>query len=118
MKTGLLANTTGPRKGQRSLKMKHSMIIGLTAAAVMAVVPVATAVITIPDGSLSATASASGNGGYDYAISSSSIDAQSVSEAHITGQVTAYSLPNVNAGWFSIGLITQSERDRALVTYV
>ncbi len=68
--------------------------------------------ITIPDGTLTA----SGAGGYAYSISGSSIDAQSA-ETHVTGTVTAYSLPNVNAGWFTIGLITEFERDRALVTY-
>jgi hypothetical protein len=69
--------------------------------------------IVIPNGVLTA----SGEGGYAYSISSASINAQTVSEAHVTGTVTGYSLPNVNSGWFEIGLITQSERDRALVTY-
>ena len=94
--------------------MKRSMIIGLSVAAVaLAVAPVAMAGITIPD----ATLTASGEDGYDYAISSTSINAQTVPEVHITGTVTGYSLPSVNAGWFEIGLITQSERDRALVSY-
>ena len=68
--------------------------------------------IIIPD----ATLTASGLGGYAYSISSTSFNAQS-GETHVTGNITGYSLPNVNAGWFTIGLITQSERDRALVTY-
>jgi hypothetical protein len=78
----------------------------------LAVSGMAQANITLPDGTLTA----SGEDGYAYFISSTSINAQT-NEVHVTGTVTAYSLPNINAGWFTIGLITQSERDRALVTY-
>jgi len=73
----------------------------------------AQASITIPDGTLTA----GGLGGYAYSISDTAINAQAAPEVHVTGRVTAYALPSVNAGWFTIGLITESQRDRALVTY-
>ena len=69
--------------------------------------------IVVSDGWLSA----SGEDGYAYAISSNTINAQDVAEAHVSGTVTGYSFANVNAGWFEIGLITKYQRDRALVTY-
>jgi len=69
--------------------------------------------IFLPDGTLTA----SGEDGYAYSISSTVMDAQNTPEVHVSGKVTGYSLPHVNAGWFTIGLITKSERDRALVTY-
>jgi hypothetical protein len=72
----------------------------------------ASAGLSLPNGTLTA----SGVDGYAYSISSTSMDAQS-GETHVSGTVTGYSMPNVNAGWFEIGLITKSERDRALVTY-
>jgi hypothetical protein len=87
-------------------------LTALTAVLLGAALHHASASITIPDGTLTA----SGEDGYAYAISSTSINAQS-GVTHVTGSITGFSLPNVNAGWFEIGLITQSERDRALVTY-
>lgn len=69
--------------------------------------------VTIPNG----TITASGEDGYDYIISSGSINAQACSEVHVTGKITAGTFPNVNAGWLCLGLITKYERDRALTTY-
>jgi hypothetical protein len=92
--------------------MKKLITICAVITMILALSSVAEANIALPDGTLTA----SGEGGYAYSISSTAINAQSA-ETHVSGTVTAYSLPNVNAGWFTIGLITQSERDRALVTY-
>lgn len=71
--------------------------------------------ITIPNGTLTIP----WNNGtwpafrYAYSISGTPINAQDVPEAHVTGTVTGYSLPAVNNGWFTIGLITKSELDRS-----
>lgn len=92
--------------------MKKVFLV-MAAVALLCLGVVAQASITIPNGTLTA----SGEDGYAYSISSASINAQTASEVHVTGNVSAYSLPNINAGWFTIGLITESERDRALVTY-
>jgi len=73
----------------------------------------ASANLSLPTGTLSA----SGEGGYDYLISPAAMDAQNVPQVYVSGTVTAYSLPNVNQGWFEIGLITKYQRDRALNTY-
>lgn len=99
------------RVKNRKINMRKTLT-ALTALLLGAALYNASASITIPDGTLTA----SGQGGYAYSISSTAINAQS-GETHVTGGVTAYSLPNVNAGWFTIGLITESQRDRALVTY-
>jgi hypothetical protein len=92
------------------------MIIELSVAAVaLAVAPVAMADVTIPDGTLTIP----WNNGtwpafrYAYSISATPINAQNVPEVHVTGTVTGYSLPAVNNGWFTIGLITQSEWARS-----
>jgi hypothetical protein len=69
--------------------------------------------ISLPSGTLSA----GGLDGYGYLISSTAINAQDVPQVYISGTVTAYGLPNVNQGWFEIGLITKYQRDRALITY-
>lgn len=91
--------------------MKSFMIAVVGVVVTLLAGGMAMASITIPDGTLTA----SGEGGYAYSISSASINAQTLSEAHVTGTVSGYSLPSVNGGWFTIGLITESERDRALV---
>jgi hypothetical protein len=94
---------------KKLMKSKMMAMITLVAVMVMAVAPVAMANITIPNGTLTA----SGVGGYAYSISATSINAQDVPEVHVTGTVTGYSLPNVNQGWFTIGLITEYQRDMA-----
>ena len=96
-------------------KMRKTALLAIILATVLLMPTLASAgPITIPNGTLTA----SGEGGYAYSISGSSINAQTAPWTNVTGTVTGYGLPNVNAGWFTIGLITQSERDRALVTYV
>jgi hypothetical protein len=96
-----------------SITINLKKVIAFSVAALLFAGGTLMADIMIPDGSLTA----GGEGGYDYSISSAAINAQMASEVHVTGTVTGYSLPSLNAGWFTIGLITQSERDRALVTY-
>jgi hypothetical protein len=86
------------------------LIIICAAGLMFAAAGEALGVVTVSDGWLSA----SGYDGYDYAISSAMINAQNVTEAHVTGTVTDYSFANINAGWFEIGLITKHEVDRAM----
>ena len=90
--------------------MKKHLFVPTLCACVLALVAVqAYSDISIPDGTLSA----SGEGGYDHVISDNSINAQDYPEAHVTGTVTGFNFVSNNAGWFEIGLITKSERDRA-----
>lgn len=93
--------------------------LGIVAAVAVVLAVAATAqatdVITIPG----ATLTIPWNNGtwpafrYAYSISGTPINAQDVPEVHVTGTVTGYSLPAVNNGWFTIGLITKSQRDRS-----
>ena len=81
----------------------------------MGVAAQAQASITIPDGTLTIPWD---NGTWDafryaYSISGTPINAQDVPQVNVTGTVTGYSLPAVNNGWFTIGLITKSECDRS-----
>jgi hypothetical protein len=95
--------------------MKKLLTIYVTIGLILVVagVAVGAGAIVVPDG----TISASGYDGYDYVISSIAINAQDCAETHVRGTVTGYSLPNINSGWFTIGLITKYQRDRALTTY-
>ncbi len=70
-------------------------------------------IVSVPDGSIQA----SGQGGYDYSISPLLTNAQGSSPVYVTGDVSLTGFQGVNAGWVTFGLITQAERDRALVTY-
>ncbi len=88
------------------LVLSFSLVTAVPAAA-------APEAIVVPDDTLSA----SGLDGYAYVISTETINAQDVPEAHVAGKVTAYSFANVNQGWFEIGLITKYQRERALTTY-
>jgi hypothetical protein len=91
------------------------MIAVVGVIAVLFIAGAAQASITIPDGTLTIP----WNNGtwpafrYAYSISGTPINAQDVPEVHVTGTVTGYSLPAVNNGWFTIGLITKSQRDRS-----
>lgn len=95
--------------------MKKTLVVVMAAVAMLCLGVVAQATsITIPNGTL--TIPMADGWRYAYSISDTSINAQTAPWTNVTGTVTGYSLPNVNEGWFEIGLITQSERDRALGT--